>query len=143
MVSQVSADQPAPAPPRPHKRLVRKIEELTLSRAKVLDKLHSIPERMQRLTNQVELLLALADDYRTGKYRKVRWYSLAIAVSAALYFISPGDVIPDWVPVLGHLDDLFLIGIALHLVRADLRAYAEFRGLDPDRYFGSTVRASS
>jgi uncharacterized membrane protein YkvA (DUF1232 family) len=135
MVTQASTNNGAAAPPQRHKRLVSKIEQLSLSRGRVFEKLREIPDRMQRLTNQVELLLQLADDYASGRYRKVRWYSLAIAVTAALYFVSPSDVIPDWVPVLGHLDDLLLIGVALKLVQADLRAYAEYRGLDPDRYF--------
>jgi uncharacterized membrane protein YkvA (DUF1232 family) len=135
MVTQASAhDVSAPAP-REHKLLARKLRQLSVSREMVFDKLREIPQRMQRLTNQVELLLELADDYSSGRYRNVRWVSLAIAVSAALYFVSPSDVIPDWIPLVGHLDDLLLIGVALRLVQADLRAYGSFRGLDPDRYF--------
>jgi uncharacterized membrane protein YkvA (DUF1232 family) len=120
---------------RREKLLERQVERLTRSRATVFDKLREIPTRMQRLTNQVELLLDLAEDYSSGRYRDVRWYSLAAAVSAALYFISPSDVIPDWIPVIGHLDDLLVMGIALRLVRKDLIRYAEFRGLDPKKYF--------
>jgi uncharacterized membrane protein YkvA (DUF1232 family) len=135
MVTQASPDSEAASAPREHERLARKLRELFVSREMVFEKLREIPQRMQRLTNQVELLLELADDYSSGRYREVRWYSLAIAASAALYFVSPSDVIPDWVPVLGHLDDLLVMGIALRLVQKDLRAYTAFRGLDPDRYF--------
>lgn len=135
MVTEAPVSEEAPRALRGHKRLARKIQQLTVSREQVFDKLRAIPERMQRLTNQVELLLELANDYASGRYREVRWYSLAVAVSAALYFVSPTDVIPDWVPVLGHMDDLLFMGFALKLVQADLRAYAKFRGLDPDRYF--------
>jgi uncharacterized membrane protein YkvA (DUF1232 family) len=37
--------------------------------------------------------------------------------------VSPFDVIPDWVPVLGHIDDAFVISLALKSVRADLDTF--------------------
>jgi uncharacterized membrane protein YkvA (DUF1232 family) len=133
-MTQTTADH-AHGATRREKLLERQIERLTLSRDTVFDKLREIPTRMQRLTNQVELLLDLSEDYASGKYREVRWYSLAAAASAALYFVSPTDAVPDWIPLIGQLDDLLVMGIALRLVRKDLIRYAEFRGLDPSRYF--------
>jgi uncharacterized membrane protein YkvA (DUF1232 family) len=43
------------------------------------------------------------------------WYAKALAVLVAAYAFSPIDLIPDFIPVLGYLDDLILIpaGIAL------------------------------
>jgi uncharacterized membrane protein YkvA (DUF1232 family) len=120
---------------RRERALERQLQKLTVSRELVFDKLRDIPKRMQLLTNQVELLLDLADDYSSGRYRQVRWYTLAVAVTAALYFVSPTDVIPDWMPVIGQLDDLLVVGVALRLARKDLRAYAKHRGLDLNDYF--------
>lgn len=121
-------------------RLTAKVRKSQLarlhkSRDAVFDKAREIPDRMQRLTNQVRLLLDLVDDYWAGRYRKVRWYSLAIAVAAALYFISPSDLIPDTLPGIGQLDDLLVMAIALRLLKADLSAYAREKGLDPAEYF--------
>src|SRR5688572_9538345 len=111
------------------------LERLRKSREAVHEKLREIPDRMQKLVNQVRLLLDLADDYATGRYRAVSWLSLAVAVVAALFFISPADVIPDWLPVVGQLDDMAAIAIALKVLKRDLIKYCQFRGLNPAEYF--------
>lgn len=48
---------------------------------------------------------------------RVAWYAKAFAACVVAYAVSPIDLIPDFVPVLGYLDDLVLIplGIALAL----------------------------
>jgi uncharacterized membrane protein YkvA (DUF1232 family) len=48
---------------------------------------------------------------------RVPWYAKAVAVCVVGYALSPIDLIPDFIPVLGYLDDLVLIplGIALTL----------------------------
>ena len=60
---------------------------------------------------------------------RVPWYAKALALAVAAYALSPIDLIPDFIPVLGYLDDLIIVplGILLviKLVPADLMA--EFR----------------
>ena len=54
------------------------------------------------------------------------WYAKAVALSVAAYAFSPIDLIPDFVPVLGYLDDLILVPaglwLALKLIPADVLA---------------------
>lgn len=113
----------------------RQLERLREQRQAMFGKLREIPDRMQKLTNQVRLLLDLIDDYWEGRYRDVRWYSLAIAVAAALYFLSPSDLIPDTLPGIGHIDDVLIMALALRVLRRELSAYCRFKGLDPSEYF--------
>ena len=60
---------------------------------------------------------------------RVPWYAKALALAVAAYALSPIDLIPDFIPVLGYLDDLIIVplGILLviKLIPADLMA--EFR----------------
>jgi uncharacterized membrane protein YkvA (DUF1232 family) len=44
------------------------------------------------------------------------WYAKALAVTVAGYALSPIDLIPDFIPVLGYLDDLILVPAGLWLV---------------------------
>jgi uncharacterized membrane protein YkvA (DUF1232 family) len=111
------------------------LERLRASREAVLEKLREIPDRMQKLVNQIRLLLDLTDDYASGRYREVSWLSLGVAVVAALFFISPADVVPDWLPIVGQLDDMAAVAIALKVLKRDLIKYCQFRGLDPAEYF--------
>jgi uncharacterized membrane protein YkvA (DUF1232 family) len=56
----------------------------------------------------------------------VPWYAKALAVAVAAYALSTIDLIPDFVPVLGYLDDLIIVpaGIALvvRLIPAEIMA---------------------
>jgi len=115
----------------------RQVLRLKSSRELVFRRLKEIPDRLQLMTNQVRLLLDLVDDYWSGEYREVPWHSLAVAVVAVLYFVSPSDIIPDYLPAIGHVDDILLIGLAIRLLKKDLIAYARFKGLDPGEYFVS------
>src|ERR1041385_9125855 len=68
-------------------------------------------------------MIRLIRDYHRAEYRDISEANLLIIVAAILYFVSPFDVIPDWVPVLGHIDDAFVISLALKSVRTDLDTF--------------------
>ena len=55
--------------------------------------------------------------YLSYKDDRTPWYAKAIAICVVAYAFSPIDLIPDFIPVLGYLDDLILVplGIALAL----------------------------
>ena len=44
------------------------------------------------------------------------WYAKALAVIVAGYAVSPIDLIPDFIPVLGYLDDVVLLPLGIYLV---------------------------
>lgn len=45
------------------------------------------------------------------------WHARALALAVAAYALSPIDLIPDFVPVLGYLDDLVIVPLGLLAVR--------------------------
>lgn len=75
------------------------------------------------LKRDVLALWIAARDQRTP------WYAKAVAGAVAAYAVSPIDLIPDFVPVLGYLDDLVIvplgIALAIRLIPEDL--LAEYR----------------
>ena len=62
---------------------------------------------------------------------RVPWYAKAVAVLVAAYALSPIDLIPDFVPILGYLDDLIILpaGIALVIRLIPAAIMAEHRAL--------------
>jgi uncharacterized membrane protein YkvA (DUF1232 family) len=44
---------------------------------------------------------------------RVPWYAKAVAASVAAYALSPIDVIPDFVPIIGYLDDLLIVPLGI------------------------------
>jgi uncharacterized membrane protein YkvA (DUF1232 family) len=60
---------------------------------------------------------------------RVPWHAKAVAGAVAAYALSPIDLIPDFIPVLGYLDDLILVplGILLAVKLVPDQLMAEFR----------------
>jgi len=60
---------------------------------------------------------------------RVPWYAKALAMAVAAYALSPIDLIPDFIPVLGYLDDLLIVplGILLVVLLIPAALMAEFR----------------
>lgn len=55
--------------------------------------------------------------YLACKDPRVPWYAKALAAGVAGYAFSPIDLIPDFIPILGYLDDLVLIPLGVVAVR--------------------------
>jgi uncharacterized membrane protein YkvA (DUF1232 family) len=54
--------------------------------------------------------------YLASRDPRVPWYAKAIAMAVAAYAASPIDLIPDFIPVLGYLDDLIIVPLGIALV---------------------------
>jgi uncharacterized membrane protein YkvA (DUF1232 family) len=69
--------------------------------------------------------------YLAARDPRVPWYAKALALAVAAYAASPIDLIPDFVPVLGYLDDLIIVplGIALVIRLIPAPIMAEHRAL--------------
>ena len=88
---------------------------------------------LQRLKNWAVLIkrdvMAL---YLAARDNRVPWYAKTLAAMVAAYALSPIDLIPDFIPVIGYLDDLIIVPLGIMLavrmipeqVMADLRAQA-------------------
>jgi uncharacterized membrane protein YkvA (DUF1232 family) len=89
--------------------------------------LDTLRQRARLLKRDTYALYLAARDPRTP------WYVKLVAGAIVSYALSPIDLIPDFIPVLGYLDDLIILPIGLLLavkmvpapVLADCRAQAE------------------
>jgi uncharacterized membrane protein YkvA (DUF1232 family) len=54
--------------------------------------------------------------YLAGRDPRVPWYAKALAALVAGYALSPIDLIPDFIPVVGYLDDVILVPLGIALV---------------------------
>ena len=69
----------------------------------------SLKEKAKQLKTDVPaVFLALKD-------KKVPWYAKLFAVLTVVYALSPIDLIPDFIPVLGYLDDLIILPVLVAL----------------------------
>ena len=62
--------------------------------------------------------------YIAARHPRTPWYAKALALAIAAYALSPIDLIPDFIPILGFLDEVILLPLAiagvLKLIPADV-----------------------
>jgi uncharacterized membrane protein YkvA (DUF1232 family) len=75
---------------------------------------------LKDLWESLMALLRLIRAYAKGEYREVPWRSLVLIVAAILYFLTPIDVIPDFIVGLGYLDDAAVIAWVVNTVKSVL-----------------------
>lgn len=84
-----------------------------------------------------------------ARHPRVAWHAKALAAFVAAYALSPIDLIPDFIPVLGYLDDLIIVPAGIWLVvrlipaplMAELREAAANRAGKPVSYIAAAVIA--
>ncbi len=55
--------------------------------------------------------------YFAFRHPRVRWYARLVAVSTAIYLLSPVQLIPSYIPVIGFLDDFLVLFLGVKLLR--------------------------
>ena len=67
--------------------------------------------------------------YLAARDPNTPWYVKVLAAAVAAYAFSPIDLIPDFIPILGYLDDLILVPLGIWLVVSLIpeQAMAEYR----------------
>lgn len=78
----------------------------------------------------IPTLGSLLRSYLCKEYTALSRESIIITVAGILYFVSPLDLIPDWIPVFGLVDDALVIKFCLSHIAKDVEAYREWRRIN-------------
>ena len=73
--------------------------------------------------SKMALLFGVAKDYVNGDYTEIPKRSIVAILGGLIYFLSPLDVVPDFVPLLGFIDDIFVLNLVYKQVVKDLERY--------------------
>ncbi|MBL6446448.1 DUF1232 domain-containing protein [Fulvivirga sp. 29W222] len=65
--------------------------------------------RDTKFIDRIKVIIRMVKAYRSGEYRDVRWQSLLLLVAALVYFVTPIDLIPDFIPITGFVDDFSVV----------------------------------
>ena len=95
------------------------------------EKLKAVPVIGSTLSD-VPLMIAMIKAWITKEYTVVSPKVIACLVGAVLYLIKRKDLISDSIPIVGHVDDLAVLGLALKLSEKELQAFSEWRNARPE-----------
>ena len=117
----------------------REAEEILKDESKVDALIKNVVESLENIPligkffSVVPALCLLLKDYVSGKYNAVPIASVITIVIALVYFVSPIDLVPDFIPIAGKLDDALVIAIAVGSIHNDLADYREWKGLSASK----------
>ncbi|WP_149087859.1 YkvA family protein [Pseudomonas prosekii] len=83
--------------------------------------------RLGKLKDDLRLLQALCLAYWRGEYRGISRKSILTVVAGLMYFLSPLDAIPDFIPVLGMFDDIAVLAWIMKTLDDELNAFRAWR----------------
>lgn len=86
-------------------------------------------ENLKKFINEVRLFFSMLKDFFTRTYTEAPVGTIMAIVGSLLYVLWPFDLIPDFIPVAGYLDDAAVLGACLKAVKTDLERYKAFKGL--------------
>jgi len=88
----------------------------------IQEKIDKAYPALKSALKNVRVLYALFKDAVNGKY-KLPPASVAMIGGGLLYFILPADLIPDFIPVAGYLDDLAVLTTIMNALNKEISAY--------------------
>ncbi|WP_055149729.1 YkvA family protein [Jiulongibacter sediminis] len=75
------------------------------------------------IREKVVTLGKLLKAYASGQYRDIELKNLIIMIASLVYFLSPIDLVPDFLPLLGYADDIALLTYVLRSVAEEVEKF--------------------
>ena len=119
---------------------LKRLRELALDGPKLITKEHT-DEAIKRfnkwkkgrgrfapdwLYQKVELMQNLLKDYNRKRYKNISWHTIAGVTFVLLYVMNSFDLIPDYVPIIGWVDDMILVSLLSWAYEDELEAYKKW-----------------
>lgn len=115
------------------KRFTEKDLKKVVSKKEVLQEKFKKQERLKVHFSDFKILFAMLRDYSTRKYTAVPWYIISSIGAVLIYVISPLDLLPDFIPFIGYLDDATVLALCLNLVHKDVMIYKNWKVNNPSK----------
>jgi uncharacterized membrane protein YkvA (DUF1232 family) len=84
-------------------------------------------EPLKKYWDDVCDVFSLLKDRVTGVYTETPWSTIAALTGALLYVLTPLDLIPDFIPLAGFVDDAAVFAFVLTFAQGDLVRYREWK----------------
>jgi len=87
----------------------------------------------KELTGKMQAAVRMVRLSARREYRDVPWQSLVLITAGFIYFVSPADAIPDFIPMLGFTDDIAILSAIFASVSSDVSRFIDWEhSLDKD-----------
>jgi len=84
-------------------------------------------EKLKAFTDDVKLFFSMLKDFFTKKYIDVPVGTIMSLAGTLLYVFLPIDIIPDFMPGIGFIDDAAMIALCLRMAKLDIEKYKAWK----------------
>ena len=81
---------------------------------------------IENMVNYLRILIRMIKSYASGAYQVVPWKTIVVMVAAVVYFVMPLDLIPDFIPVAGFVDDLGVLMWVFNSFSDEIEDYVQW-----------------
>ena len=103
-----------------------KLKKLIEDFLKKLKEISSDKKTSAKLNDSLRLFIRIINAYTSKEYTYVPWKTICLIVAGLIYFIYPVDLIPDFIPVSGLIDDIALIAWIYESIQDDIDNFLEW-----------------
>jgi len=103
-----------------------KLKKLIEDVLKKLKEISSDKKTSAKLNDSLRLFIRIINAYTSKEYTYVPWKTICLIVAGLIYFIYPVDLIPDFIPVSGLIDDVALIAWIYESIQEDIEKFLEW-----------------
>ena len=98
-----------------------KLKELLIALGQIIHK-----KGLKNVQEQLQFMYKYILDVYNGNYTNYNLTSLIIAIAAIIYVVTPIDILPDVLPIIGWTDDVTVILYVFDIINAELEQYKQF-----------------
>lgn len=91
---------------------------------KIMDKVGS--KAMAKFLDPAKTMFRMLKAYSNGSYKKVPFGKIIVIVLSLAYVFSPIDIVPDFIPIAGLLDDATVLGACVSSLKSILDEFKEW-----------------
>ena len=99
-----------------------KLQSILNSTSEKLQKFSDYPQ-VQELKSHIDVIIRMVRAHINGSYKGLSNRSLALLTLGLIYFITPVDLIPDFIPVIGYVDDLSVLVAVSKSLQEDIQKF--------------------
>jgi len=111
-------------------KLIKQAEVLIASDGKIsqlLDEFFLIigkaSEQFYKIQDSVITLGRMLQAWIKGDYKNISTSSVIAATAAIIYFVNPLDIIPDFIPFFGQIDDILVLGYFIKILNKEIEKF--------------------
>jgi len=81
---------------------------------------------LENIWTDLQALIRLTRAWLKSEYTQTPWQTIVFAIAGIIYFVNPFDIVPDFIPGAGYLDDATVIGFVIKSIRREIKQFLDW-----------------